>query len=94
MTNNVRLRLVLVTLHWGLQVLLSKTIRIGDTQYNISVALFMLPLSKMIVLPPPPKVLCLKMFVGQSLWDTKTPGVGQSFWDGGSFKMKISQSFR
>ena len=29
--------LVLVTLHWGLQLVSSKTIRIGDTKYDISV---------------------------------------------------------
>ena len=35
MSNNVGLTLVLVTLHRGLQFVLSKTIRIGDTEYEI-----------------------------------------------------------
>ena len=35
MTNNVGFNLVLVTLDRGLQLALSKTIRIGDTKYHI-----------------------------------------------------------
>jgi hypothetical protein len=36
MTNNVGLTLVFMTLHSSLQLVLSKTIRIGDTKYDIS----------------------------------------------------------
>jgi hypothetical protein len=35
MTNNVGLPFVLVTLHHSLQLVLSKTIRIGDTKHHI-----------------------------------------------------------
>ena len=35
MTNNVGLTLVLVTLYYGLQLVLSKTVRIGVTKYDI-----------------------------------------------------------
>ena len=35
MTNSVGLTLVLVTLYRGLQLVLSKTIRFGDTKYHI-----------------------------------------------------------
>ena len=35
MTNNVGVRLVLMTLYRGLQLVLSKTIRAGDTKYHI-----------------------------------------------------------
>ena len=34
MTINVGLTLVLVTLHHGLQLVFSKTIKIGDTNYH------------------------------------------------------------
>ena len=35
MTDNVGLTLVLMTLYRGIQLLLSKTIRIGDTEYVV-----------------------------------------------------------
>ena len=42
MTSNVRLTLSLGDTTPGFTIVLSKTIRIGDTKYNISVALFII----------------------------------------------------